>query len=155
MDAIKLLLPIISLSIVLSTIILYWTASLSLISFYKYLRENYPEIRNNLGPVKGSRLLLSQMLTVDTFINRVFKTYSDTFSLFRNFGNKNDIENFYQNAVDIKAVRATGDSLLISKWESFLSSSSFFIKGLILSLVLMFSASLVSYLFKGLSYLHF
>lgn len=155
MDTLKLLVSVILFLMVLSSIILYWTASLSLISFYRHLREKYPEIRNNLGPLKGSQFLLSQMLTIDAFVKRIFKTYLDTFNLFRSFGNKIDIENFYQNTVDIKAVRATGNIILISKWESFLSKSSLSIKGFTLCLVLMFSAALLSYTFKGLNYLHF
>lgn len=155
MDTFGLLISVILFLMVFSTIILYWTASLALISFYRYLRERYPGIRNNLGPLKGPQFLLSQMLTVDALVKRIFKTYLDTVNLFRSFGNKVNIENFYQNTVDIKAVRATEDTILISKWESFLSKSSLSIKGFTLCLVLMFSTALLSYTFKGLSYLHF
>ncbi len=150
----SLLVPATLSFIIFSTIILQWTATSSLVSFYKALREKYPEIRNNLGVVKGTRLFVSQVSTIDNFVNRVIKTYSDTFRIYRSFGSRIEIESFYQDVVDIKALRLTGDVALISKWESFLLRAGLFIKGLVVSLVLLFSSATVYYIYEGLNYLN-
>ena len=121
---------------------LYWAQ----ISFSRRIRNYHPEIRNSLGIRKGATLLFSQISTRDNFIKRIIKTYTDTWNLISSFGNREKVEGFYRDYVDINAVRVTGDEVLKSKLNSIFSSMSLLIKTLLLAFLSLLLISIVSIL---------
>ena len=157
MEILGLIITVLIFLLFISTLFTYYSISISMISFYLYLRNKHPEIRNNLGPIKGVKFLFSSVsgttLNSESVVTRILKTYSDTFRIFRSFGNRKEIERVYENLVDLKAVRATADVVLLQKWESLISSMSIFIRLLTLVLLALFSGTIIYYLCKGLGYL--